>query len=320
MSTSTRSSLADLAAPLDRYPLAREAALAALVFGALQAAVVVSSAVGVPVARGLVDLGSPLAATGAGQLAVSALANTVVIVGGPTLAAAAYVHVRDLPVPLSLPGRGRADLALVAAALAGPALALAIAALLGDLTGTPFYELSGSRSAPDAGVRVPTVITLLGLALTLPAYLLVAHVVVQPTLRTVSGEATAAGLTTLFVGLLGPTALTRPGPLRAFAFPALLAIAVVLPACAAYWYDRQWLTAVVAVPLTLVLAGGVHDLLVDVAGPAGALYAGGEVLVVAIGAAGVARTDSVVPAALAFTSYTVGAAALSYLTSVGMPI
>lgn len=317
MSIPARSSLADLAAPLERYPLAREAALAALAFGMLQVAVAASAAVGAPLAGAMRDLASPMADSGPEHLVVSALTSTVVVAGGLTVAAVAYVRVRDLPVPLALPGR--ADLPLVAAALAGPALALAVAALVGDLTGTPFYELSGSRSAPGAAVHISAVITLLGLALGLPAYLLFAHVVVQPTLRTASDGVTAAGLTTLFVALIGPTSLVRPGPLRAFAVPVLFALAIALPACAAHWYDRRWLTAVAAVPLALVLAGGAHDRLVDVAGPAGALYAGGEVLVVALGSAGVARTDSVVPAAVAFTSYAVTNAALSYVTSAGLP-
>ncbi|WP_225333655.1 hypothetical protein [Halomicrobium urmianum] len=317
MSTPARSSLADLAAPLERYPLAREAALAALAFGVLQVAVAVSSAVGAPLAGAMRDVASPLADTGPEHLVVSALASTVVVAGGLTVAAVAYVRVRDLSVPLALPGRG--DLPLVAAALAGPALALVVAALVGDLTGTPFYELSGSRSTPGAAVHVSAVITLLGLALGLPAYLLLAHVIVQPTLRTASDGVTAAGLTTLFVALIGPTSLVRPGPLRAFAVPVLLALAIALPACAAHWYDHRWLTAVAAVPLALVLAGGVHDRVVGVAGPAGALYAGGEVLVVALGSVGVARTDSVVPAAVAFTSCSATSAALSYVTSAGLP-
>jgi hypothetical protein len=111
----------------------------------------------------------------------------------------------------------------------------------------------------------------------------------------------------------------RPGlELRIAAVSLLLAIAIALPAYAAYSFDRGWLPWVCAVPLALFATGIVAEWLAGIEGSAAAALANTEVALVAIGGYGDGETGSLLAQALAYTSFVAATEATILLFETGV--
>ncbi|WP_135364121.1 hypothetical protein [Halosimplex halophilum] len=303
-----------LPAPIERRPLAREAAIAVAAFGAF---VLWIHALW-PVAGALRSVVRPgaLAETGLGSLAATALTNSLVVVAGTVVFTVGYARVRGRPVPLGLPGR--ADLPVVAAAVLAPVAAVAAVQLLAGATGTDLATLTGRSFASGADPFTTGVVTALGLFVGLPAYVLVTHALVQRTLRSAASPAVTIGLTTLLVGTVGPTGLVSGGlPLRVAAVTLLLVASIALPVYAADAFDRTWLSALSALPLAMFAAGALFQWVTGLDGVAGAALGLAEVGLVGVSAYAYERTESLFPPALAYAAFVVARDAVAFLAGTG---
>ncbi|QPV63414.1 hypothetical protein I7X12_01900 [Halosimplex litoreum] len=301
-------------APFEEHPLAREGAIAVAAFGAF---VIWIHSLG-PVASALQSVVRPgaFAATGLGSLAATGLTNSAVVVAGAVAFTAAYARVRGRSVPLSLPDRS--DLPLVAAVAVAPVAAVAVVALLAGVTGTSLAALTGSSYAPGVDPVGPATVTGLVLALGLPVYVLVAHALVQRTLRSAARPSVAIGLTTLLIGTIGPTDLVSSGrPLQVAAVTLSLVAAIAIPVFAAEAFDRAWLSAFCAVPLAVFAAAVVIQWATGFDGVAGAALGLAEVGLVAVSAYAYERTDSLLPPALAYAAFVGARDGLSFLVGTG---
>jgi hypothetical protein len=302
-------------APFDDRPLAREGVVAAALFGAFVLWTQVLLEIGVRFGHafdGYLDLGS-----GVGALADNALLADVVVIAGMVAFAAVYARVRGMSLPLAVPDRS--GLHLVVAAVAVPIASVAAVHGLADLTGTSLAALEGRYVAEDVSLFVSGVVTSLELLLGLPAYVLLAHVLVQRTLGTATRAPVAIGLTTLVVGLVGPTELVGVGaPLRTVAVTVLLPTSIALPIYAAHSFDADWLPWVCAVPLALFGVGLLTSWLADVDGLAGAAFALAQVGVVGLAAYAYEETGSLLPPALAYASLVVATEATIVLFEAGV--
>lgn len=289
-------------APLDRHPLAREAVVVALLFGSFLVWIEALRPIGYMVASAtdpLITVNSD-----AWALANNALVNGAILVAGMVVFTAIYARVRDLP-----PSPGvldRSDLPLLAAATLVPPVGVALVYGLAGVTGTTLSALTDTYVAADTSLVLPMVVTALGLFVGLPAYVLLAHALVQRTLRTATGPWMAVGLTTILVGFVGPTDLAGQGlGVRIAAVSLLLAAGIALPAYAAHSFDRVWLPWVCAVPLALFTIGFVTEWLTGLDGPATVAFALAEVGIVGLGGYTYERTDSLLAPALAYASFVV---------------
>lgn len=300
--------------PLDRVPAARASVVALLAIAALVAWFVL---VVEPVSSRAWGFGpSPFAEWPSGNFALDVAASAVVSLAGLSAFAAAYVRLRDLPVPTDLPDRSALPLVAVAA-LVPPAL-VALAAILSSATGTGLSAVAGVGIAADTTWPSLAATTLAMLFVSLPAYLVVAHVLVQSALADATDRWTALALTAALVLAIGPgefdvLVADHVDALR----PIGAAVAVALPVYARASFDRRWLTALCAVPLAAIAIGVVGRWLGGLDGPAAAALTVAEAVVVLVGVYGCDRTDSLVPSALAYASYVVAIDAFVFLFDAG---
>ncbi|WP_415380922.1 hypothetical protein [Halosimplex sp. TS25] len=305
---------ASIRTPLDRRPLAREVAVAAAIVGAFVCWIQLLW----PVAGLFTSSLGPasLAESGVGSLAATALSNAAVVVAGTVAFAAGYARLRDRSLPLSLPARDA--LPVVGAVALAPVAAIAAVELLAGATGTSLAALTGTSYADGAGPLVPAVLTIVVLFMTLPAYVLVTHALVQRTIRSAASPGVAVGVTTLLVGTVDPTGLISSGsPLQVAAATLFAVGGIALPAYAADAVDRAWLTAFCAVPLAIFVGGVLFQSVTAVDGVAEGALELAKVGLVGAGAYAYERTDSLVPPALAYAAFVVARDAVSYLVATG---
>lgn len=244
------------------------------------------------------------------------VADTVAVVGMVAFAAA-YVRVRGLSVTLGLPDRS--ELWAVAAAVAVPAASVAAVYGLAHATGTTLSSLTGTFVAEDVSLVVPATLMALQLLLGLPAYVLVTHVLVQRTLRAAAGPSVAIGVTTLVVGLAGPTELvTTTVTLQTAVVALLLPVSVALPVYASHSFDVDWLPWLCALPLALFGIGLVTSWLADVDGVAGAAFGLAQIGIVGLAAYSYEETGSLLPPALAYASFVVATEAMVLFFEAGV--
>ncbi|QLH77852.1 hypothetical protein HZS55_11325 [Halosimplex rubrum] len=306
--------LAQLRAPFDGRPLARETTVAVVAFGAftlwIQAlwwvAYRATSALG-PTAFVSGDLA---------ELAATALSNRAVLLVG--IAAFALVHgrLRGQPVGVSLPGRS--DVPTVATAALVPVAGVAAITVLASTQGTTLAVLEGTYYAQNTGPLLPATLTLLTVLVGLPAYVLVAHEIVQRPLSAAGRPWAAVAVTTLFVGTIGPRELVGTGlPMRAVVVFLVLAASVALPAVAAHTFEYEWLPLLCGIPLALFVGG----VLVGFAGQTDGVADGALALVglavVAVAAYGYERTGSVVVPAVAYVAFVVSSDAVAFALGIG---
>lgn len=315
-STDRRSHFDRLRDPFDRRPLAREGLIAALAFGAFLLWTEVLRSAGLLAASAvdpLLTTSSPL-----WSLADNAIVASAVIVAGMACFAAGYVRLRGLSVGAIAPETG--DLPLVAAAVLLPAAAVAAVYGAASATGTTLSALHGTSAAPETPLIYPVVITGIALSVGLPAYVLLAHVIVQRTLRRAADAGTAIGVTAVLIGFTGPTELIGSGlPMRTSVTTVLLAVAIALPVYAAESFDREWLPWLCGAPLALFAIGFVAEWAADVDGLAAGAYALTRVGVVALGACVYERTDSLLPPALTYAAFVVSIEAVVVGLEAGVP-
>lgn len=303
--------------PLDRAPAARASVVAMLALAALIAWFVL---VVDPLSSRAWGVGpSPFADWPSGNFALDVAARGVVLLAGLSAFGAAYVRLSDLPAPTELPGRSAFPLAAVAALV--PAALVALAAVLAAATGTGLSAVAGVGIAADAAWSSVAATTLARLFVSLPAYLIVAHVLVQSTLADATDRRTALVLTAVIVLAIGPEEFDiLVADLLDVLRPVGVAVAIALPVYARASFDRRWLTALSAAPLAIVTIGAVGRWLGGLDGPAAATLAAAEAAVVLAGVYGCDRTDSLVPPALAYASYVVAIDAFVLLFDAGFGV
>ena len=290
-----------LRAPFDRHPIARESLVAV---AAVVAFAVWTAFAGELLWAAIRTVGYPdVADSGLGTLVVHATMNGAALILAIVAFAAAYVRVRDVDVPLALPDRD--DLPLVGAALVLPTGLIGLAKLVGAVTGTHLSTVTNHAVSAEATLVATGTVTLLGLMVTLPAYLVAAHVLVQRTFSRVADARTTVVLTVLLVTVVGRTDVLAMDARGALLGGSLLLAAIALPLYAETSYDRRWLTAACAVPLALFVVGALGEWVLDFQGAAGAVFGLAEFAVVAVGVYGYERTDSLVPSAVALACYAV---------------
>lgn len=295
----------------DAHPIARETTLATLVLAGF--ALLWDLVSGPPDAVvGLVpDLGDP-----ATSLLVTGLVGGSLFLVPVTLLAVGYVRVRDVPVALEWPGP--ADLPLVAVAAVGPpSLALAVDAVA-DATGTSTSAVSGTFATAQGQVPLFLVLTALALLVTLPVYLLAAHVVVQSSLRRVASGPVSVALTTAIVGaptLWGPSGLFSRNVVLA---AALFVPAVALAVLARDRFDRASPRYLGHAPLAAFVVLVPVDFLWFAGGLAEVTYPLAQVAVVGFGAYAYERTDSLALPALALAGFEVATGAIVFFLEAGV--
>lgn len=259
---------------------------------------------------------SPFADWPSGNYALDVAASGVVLLIGLSVFAAAYVRLRDLTVPTDLPDRSA--LPLVAAAALVPTALVSLAAVLAGLTGAGLSTVAGVGIAADTTWPSLAVTTLAMLFVSLPAYLIVAHVLVQSTLADATDRWTALALTSVVVLAIGPEefAVLVAGPVDVLR-PIGVAVAIALPVYARVSFERPWLTALSAAPLAIVAIGVVGRWLGGLDGPAAVAFALAEAAVVLVGVYGCDRTDSIVPSAVAYATYVIAVDAFVFLFDAG---
>jgi len=303
-----------LRAPLDERPVARETTIAVVAVGAFVIWIQALWSLAYRVTS-VVDPDA-LATTDLGELAATALSNRAVLLAGIVAFALVHARLRGLPVEVSLPGRR--DLPTVAAAALVPLAGVAAVTVLASATGTSLTVLEGTYYAQDTGPLFPATLTLLTLLVGLPAYVFVAHEVVQRPLSAAGRPWAAIAVTTLFVGAIGPREIVGTGlPVRAAVVFLVLAACVALPAVAAHAFDSEWLPPLCAIPLALFVGG----VLVGRIGDADGLAEGALVLtgfaVVAVAAHGYERTASPVVPAVAYAAFVVSVDAVAFAVGIG---
>jgi hypothetical protein len=314
--------VAALRDPLDRNPLARESVITVLAVGTLMLwfGLVVRTGLSRAVSDALYALTDPIVPdTGHWGLAVSAMSVNLVLFVTLLAFAVAYVRVRDVTVPLTLPDRS--DLPLVALAVVGPAAMVAVTDLVAALTGSSLSAVSGTSVGAGASPVIVGMITVLGLLAILPTYLLVAHVIVQRTLRRVADARTTTVVTVAVVAVFGLfDVVTTRVSVVTVVLPLAIALAIVLPVYAAEYYDDRRLTAFAALPLVIVGLGMLETMFVDIDAVADLPFALGKLFVVALGVYAYERTDSLVPSALALTTFVLTTDALVFLLEAGLRV
>lgn len=262
---------------------------------------------------------SPFTDWRSGNFALDVAASAVVSLAGLSAFAAAYVRLRSLPVPTALPDRSA--LPLVAAAATLPAALVALATLVAAATGTGISTVAGVGISAENTWPSVVVTSLAMLSVSLPAYLLVAHVLVQSTLAGATDRRTALVLTAVIVLAIG---IQRFDVLVADVLdvfrPLAVALAVALPVYARASFDRRWLAVLAAVPLAVVAVGVVDGWLGGLDGPAAAVLTLAEATVVVVGVYGCDRTDSLVPPAMAYASYVLAVDAFVFLFDAGFAV
>jgi len=302
--------------PFDRYPLAREAAIAALLLGAFGLWIHLATSLATEVIRAL-----GLSPLGAGSLVAIAVYGAVS--GGITALAlvafaGAYVLVRDIDVRIG--GFDATVLSYAGAGLLGGVALVALAWGVATGTGSSLSEITGTVVAPDTSVGLPLTITAIGLFIALPAYLLLTHVLIQRTIDRVARERVVVGVTALVVWLIGPTGLLSMDVGRTVLVSALLAVAIALPAVAAATFDRQWLVGVTALPLALLLVGATVQRIAEFGGVGEAGYGVALLGVVTLGVIAYQRTESMLPSALAYATFVVGVDVAIVLLEAGVAV
>jgi hypothetical protein len=303
-------------APFDERPLAREGVVAAALLGGFVLWIQLLLAIGLRLAG--VAESFLTVESNAWALAETVLVADAVAVVGMVAFAAAYVRVRGLSVTLGLPDRSELW-AVAAAAVAVPAASVAAVYGLAHATGTTLSSLTGTFVAEDVSLVVPATLMALQLLLGLPAYVLVTHVLVQRTLRAAAGPSVAIGVTTLVVGLAGPTELvTTTVTLQTAVVALLLPVSVALPVYASHSFDVDWLPWLCALPLALFGIGLVTSWLADVDGVAGAAFGLVQIGIVGLAAYSCEETGSLLPPALAYASFVVATEAMVLFFEAGV--
>ena len=304
---------ASVSVPLKRRPAAREGAIVALIFGGFILWLGALRPVGQLLAS-LIEL--PVANSNTWALVDDTIAHGIVLVTGMIAFTLAYSKIRGLQISPGTLDRG--DAPLMVALLAVPPIWIAAVSGLASLTGTSLPEVVGRSMAPDSPLVLPAVITVLSLFIGLPAYVLLAHALIQRTLQTATGPWIAIGLTTMLVGFVGPTDIAGSGfELHLIAMSILLAIAIVLPAIAAHVFARGWLVWVCAVPLVLFFISIAVEWLTGANSLAGFTFTLAEIGVVVLGGYAYERTGSLRAPAVAYVSFVLTTDAFVYLIETG---
>ncbi|MDG5778063.1 hypothetical protein VB773_03280 [Haloarculaceae archaeon H-GB2-1] len=298
-----------------RHPIARETVVAFAGVWAFALWIdLVTDAVFRYVPTGAVDAsGGPHA-----ELALSALLTSGFLIAGMVAFAAGFARLRDLGPAVGLPTRQT----LVAgcwATATGVAL-VGVVQLVATLTGGSLAPLAGVAYAPNARGGLAALVTVLGLFVGVPAYVIPAHLVVQRSGQRTGRPLVAVGLTVLVVGVVGPTGLLNVRPLRMTAATGLLVLAIALPVVAAETVDRDWVTALALLPLAVFLAGLVFERTASVEGATSVAYHGAELAAVAVGAYAYERSNSLLPSALAYTAFVVATRAVVFVADAGVPV
>lgn len=292
------STAAGLRDPFDSHPLARETIVAVVLVGAFAvwASTVLEWSLGF-VRTIDVDLWITATDSFAGQALVSGLVAVLTML----VFAGAYASLRDFEVSV-----GRVDRAALGYAGAGALGAAGLVLLVkasAVLTGSSLSAAAGEWIGANTDPTAIAVIAALGLFVTLPAYLLVAHVLVQRTLDRVASDRVVVALTTLLVGAVGPENVLGTDLVLEGMIFGLLALAIALPVLATALFEKRWLTVLTAVPLAVFAAGFAFERITAFAGVTDGLYALATVVVVAFGVAAYQRTESMVPSAVAYTAF-----------------
>ena len=240
-----------------------------------------------------------------GGLLVDGLVHSTVSLTVLGLLVGAYATRRGIDVRLARPTREEAP-ALVGA-LAGPALLVAVTALVGDATGTSYSSLARTSYAADVALRPVLVVNGLGLLVGVPSSLLVCQVLVQGSFERALGRDAAAVLTTattafLLVGTRGGTGLSPVPDRGRLAGAVLFALAVGIALLGADRADRGWVRYLAAVPALAVGGAVLFSAVAAVGSATGALFAATQVVVLALAAVTYARTSSLAVPALAYFS------------------
>ncbi|MFC7080415.1 hypothetical protein [Halorussus caseinilyticus] len=238
-----------------------------------------------------------------GRLLADGLFHGTVMLVVLGLVVGAYATWRGIDVRLTRPTRE--DLPAVVAALAVPALLVALTALVGGATGASYSSLARTSYAADVALRPVLVVTGLGLFVGVPSYLLLCQVVVQGSFGRVVGGDAAAVLTTatagfLLVGTGGGTGLSAFPDRGRLVGAALFTVAVGVAAYAIGRTERPWVRYLAAVPALALAATVVVSAVAAVESPAGALFAGTQLVVLGLAAFTYERTDSLAVPALAY--------------------
>lgn len=299
--------------PLDRYPLAREAAIAVALVGAfgLLVTTVMDLTSGLAAAAGLDLFGGV-----AGPFVNDAIVSGIIAVATMVTFAAVYVRLRGLAVAV-----GTFDRSVLGYSAAGVLAGVGAVLLVKGLTAVTDSSLSAASDQWISTAAAPgttAIITGLGLLVTVPAYLLVTHVLVQRTIDRAASDAVTVGLTTFVVAAAGPSELLHVSPLLAVVGYGLVAVAIALPAVAATYYDRRWLTYVTALPVAMLVALLLFERITDLGGLAQGLYALANVGIVALGVFAYQRTGSMLPSGLAVLSFSVVTTALVFALEAGL--
>lgn len=306
-------SLAAAREPFDRRPVAREVLLAFLAVVGMTLWLVAVEPLAYDVSN-LVSV-SEVVPDDANSLVVFSLVPSAVLVLGMVAFAFAYVRLRSIRVPVALPNRTALPDVVLAVVVPG-GLVVVATGLLGasdsTLAAVPAVAPAPGTSAVWAVDRI-AVRLLYGA----PAYFLVAHVLVQRTLRRATDPLVAVGVTTLVLVPFDLTVGTNVLPLQLAAAAALFALALALPVFAAYYFDEHWLPWLCAVPLAVLVGAVLLEFAGTATGVASAVALLAKVIVVALGAYTYERTDSPLLPVLAYASFVATGEAMALLAANG---
>lgn len=308
MSTASR-----LREPFDRYPLAREATVAVVLVGAFAVLVttVMNLTQGLSAAIDLDFFGGAV-----GPFLGDAIVSGTVAVGAMVAFAWGYVRIRHMAVAV-----GPFDRSVLGYSVAGVLVgvgAVVLVKALTAVTGSSLSAAAGQWISPGADPGTMAIITGLGLLVSVPAYLLVTHVLVQRTIGRAAAAPTTIGLTTFVVAAVGPTELLHVSYLLAVVGYGLIAVAIALPAVAATYYDRRWLTVLTALPVVLLVALLAVERITDLGSLAQGLYAFANVGIIAFGVTAYQRTGSMIPSGIAVVTVSLATTAVVFALEAGL--
>ncbi len=240
-----------------------------------------------------------------------------VLLAGVVAFAAVYATLRGIEVGV----RPSADRRTLGLALAVPPALVAVTKLVGVLTGVPYNALTMSAYGADAPVAA--VLSFLGPGLLVGALSLtvVCQVLVQGTFARVVERGRAALLTTVLAAVV---LTSSTGGLTAFPDRGKLAVAVgfVLALALALYavdeVDREWVQYLAYLPVSAVVALVIVSWVAATGSVAELLFGATHVAVLALAAAGYARTDSLVVPAVAYLSLLLSEETVVLLFEAGM--
>jgi hypothetical protein len=304
-----------LSEPFDGHPIARESLVAVVALGTFGLWVdFLSGAIRRYVPIGAIDAPGSSAA----ELALTSVLNSVLLLVGMGAFVYAYRRLRSFDGSLAWPDGDVLRQTLLAVGC-GVSL-VAVVQAVATLTGGSLGAAAGTAYSPKAAVGIAALVTALGLLVAVPAFVVVAHVLVQDGLRRRGRPVVGIALATLVVGLVGPTGLLRLQPLRFGVVTLLVALAIALPVVATERFDHGWLTALTSVPLLVLVLGATFERFLTEPALVSTAYRLVEVAFVAVATIAYERTGSVVPSALGYASFVVTTEAVVFAVEAGLPI